>query len=85
MGGAAAQAQALESAYFCTNSAVQILGGAGFVKDHPVEKWMRDAKAMALYGLHQQAAESTLAAAELGGNLTDAELFPIPSLHASMS
>lgn len=27
-----------------TINAVQILGGNGYVKDHPVEKWMRDAK-----------------------------------------
>ncbi len=27
---------------------VQILGGHGFVKDHPVEKWMREAKAISL-------------------------------------
>jgi alkylation response protein AidB-like acyl-CoA dehydrogenase len=24
--------------------AVQILGGAGVMRDHPVEKWLRDAK-----------------------------------------
>ena len=27
---------------------VQILGGHGFVKDHPVEKWMREGKALSL-------------------------------------
>lgn len=27
---------------------VQILGGHGFVKDHPVEKWMREAKTISL-------------------------------------
>ncbi len=34
---------------------VQILGGHGFVKDHPVEKWMREAKAISLLfgGKHQ--------------------------------
>jgi alkylation response protein AidB-like acyl-CoA dehydrogenase len=27
-----------------TTDAVQVLGGAGVMRDHPVEKWMRDAK-----------------------------------------
>jgi len=27
-----------------TTDAVQVLGGAGIMRDHPVEKWMRDAK-----------------------------------------
>jgi acyl-CoA dehydrogenase len=30
---------------FVTDSAVQLLGGHGYVQDHPVEKWMRDAEA----------------------------------------
>lgn len=82
---AAAQAQAQEAAWFCTNHAVQVLGGAGYVQDHPVEKWMRDAKTLALYGLHAQAATATLAAAELGAPLDAPDLFPLPSLHASLS
>ncbi len=40
--------QANEAVMFITNNAVQILGGHGFIQDHPVEKWMRDAKTMAL-------------------------------------
>ncbi|MBO1002582.1 acyl-CoA dehydrogenase family protein [Pseudogracilibacillus auburnensis] len=36
---------------YVTNSAVQLLGGHGYVKDYPVEKWMRDAQAQVmLYG-----------------------------------
>lgn len=46
-----ARAHADETAFFVTDNAVQILGGHGFVQDHPVEKWMRDAKTLALcYG-----------------------------------
>lgn len=30
---------------FVTDSAVQLLGGHGYVQEHPVEKWMRDAQA----------------------------------------
>ncbi len=29
-----------------TSDAVQILGGHGFIQDHPVEKWMRDTKTL---------------------------------------
>ena len=46
---------------------------------------MRDAKTLALYGQHQQAAEAVIAAAALGRTLESAELFPLPSLHASLS
>lgn len=36
---------------YVTDSAVQLLGGHGFVQDYPVEKWMRDAQAQVLlYG-----------------------------------
>lgn len=33
------------SLLFVTDSAVQLLGGHGYVQEHPVEKWMRDAQA----------------------------------------
>jgi len=32
-----------------TTDAVQILGGAGYMKDEPVEKWMRDAKVFQIW------------------------------------
>src|SRR3989442_121134 len=35
---------AADMAMESTTDAVQILGGAGYMKDEPVEKWMRDAK-----------------------------------------
>lgn len=82
---AAAQSQALEAAFFCANSAVQILGGAGYLRDHPVEKWMRDVKALSLYGLHAQAASATLGCRELGKDVLSPELFPLPSLHAALT
>jgi acyl-CoA dehydrogenase len=31
-----------------TSDAVQILGGHGYLWDHPVEKWMRDARTLGL-------------------------------------
>jgi acyl-CoA dehydrogenase len=35
---------ASETAMWCTWAAVQTLGGWGYSREHPVEKWMRDAK-----------------------------------------
>jgi alkylation response protein AidB-like acyl-CoA dehydrogenase len=29
-----------------TTEAVEVLGGAGLMRDHPVERWMRDAKVL---------------------------------------
>jgi len=42
-----AAAFAAASALRVTVDAVQILGGHGYVQDHPVEKWLRDARTMA--------------------------------------
>jgi alkylation response protein AidB-like acyl-CoA dehydrogenase len=41
-----AQHQALENAKSATIDAIQIMGGAGFMQDHPAEMWMRNAAAM---------------------------------------
>jgi acyl-CoA dehydrogenase len=41
---AMAKLQASETAMWCTWAAVQTLGGWGYSREHPVEKWMRDAK-----------------------------------------
>ncbi|MBI2059795.1 MAG: acyl-CoA dehydrogenase family protein [Nitrospirae bacterium] len=40
--------QAAECALFVSNYAVQFLASAGYVRDHPVEKWMREARALTL-------------------------------------
>ena len=40
---------ASETAMFCTNQAVQIFGGYGYVKDYPVERFFRDAKVTEIY------------------------------------
>jgi alkylation response protein AidB-like acyl-CoA dehydrogenase len=42
--GSFAKAFAADIAMSATTDAVQVLGGAGIMRDHPVEKWMRDAK-----------------------------------------
>ena len=40
------RAFAADAAMSITTDAVQVLGGAGIMRDHPVEKWMRDAKVL---------------------------------------
>lgn len=42
----AAQHQALKIGQSATIDAVQVMGGAGFMQDHPAEMWMRNAAAM---------------------------------------
>ncbi|MGH9104175.1 MAG: acyl-CoA dehydrogenase family protein [Acidimicrobiales bacterium] len=38
-----------EAAVWVTEQAIQVLGGAGYVKDHPVERWYRDAKVYTIF------------------------------------
>lgn len=40
---------ATDAAMQVTTDAVQVLGGAGYVKDHPVERYMREAKVMQIF------------------------------------
>ncbi len=47
--GAAAKCFASDAAMEITTDAVQLLGGAGYVKDYPVERMMRDAKITQIY------------------------------------
>lgn len=42
--GSMAKCYAADVAVWVTHQAVQILGGAGYMRDHPVEKWYRDAR-----------------------------------------
>lgn len=46
----AARVFAAEAAMFVTTQAVQVFGGYGYMRDYPVEKLMRDARAMSLLG-----------------------------------
>ncbi len=75
----AARAQADEAAFFVTDNAVQILGGHGYIQDHPVEKWMRDAKALALVGGSLESADLRSAAHLLGEPWRD-DLLPVDLL-----
>lgn len=40
---------AADTAMKVTTDAVQIMGGVGYTRDYPTEKWMRDAKIMQIY------------------------------------
>ncbi|MGE0870661.1 MAG: acyl-CoA dehydrogenase family protein [Kofleriaceae bacterium] len=60
--GHAAFLQAVECALFVTNYAVQLHGSHGYVEDFPVEKWMREARAIALMTGGVDAARADLGA-----------------------
>jgi acyl-CoA dehydrogenase len=47
--GSMAKAFCGDMAMTVTTAAVQILGGYGYMRDYPVEKWFRDAKIMSIY------------------------------------
>lgn len=40
--------ECIEAALWVTDQGVQLLGGHGYTRDHPVEKWMREARALSL-------------------------------------
>jgi acyl-CoA dehydrogenase len=47
--GSMSKLKAGEVAVSVTDKAVQILGGAGFLREHPVERWYRDAKIYTIF------------------------------------
>jgi len=55
-----------EAAMRAGDDAVQLHGGSGFMRDYPVEKWMRDAKQLQLCGLTAEHADQIAAAVALG-------------------
>lgn len=46
---AEANGQALGTAVLCGDDGVQVLGGHGYIRDHPVEKWFRDAVTLSVF------------------------------------
>jgi butyryl-CoA dehydrogenase len=44
-----AKLYATEAAVWCANEAIQVHGAAGYVDDHPVERWFRDVRVTTLY------------------------------------
>jgi hypothetical protein len=78
---AMAIAECHEGAMFVTNSAVQVLGGAGFIQDFPVEKWMRDAKAHMAYALPHQVCDLFVGRLALeGSSMRLEEDAPMPEM-----
>lgn len=65
--GAASKCLAGDMAMQVTTDAVQIFGGAGYVKDYPVERYMRDAKITQIYEGTNQIQRIVMARALLKG------------------
>ena len=66
LASARAISHAQQTAMKCGDDGVQLHGGAGFMRDYAVEKYMRDAKQLALCGLPMACADQLAAAVELG-------------------
>lgn len=69
---------ALEAAMRAGDDAVQLHGGSGFMRDYPVEKWMRDAKQLQLCAMTAEHADQLAAAVALGAPLDPALVLPGP-------
>jgi len=78
LASARAISHAHETAMRAGDDAVQLHGGAGFMRDYPVEKYMRDAKQLALYGMPAGCADQLAAAIELGREPSLALVLPWP-------
>ena len=57
---------AADMAMEVTTDAVQILGGTGYMKDEPVEKWMRDAKVFQIWEGTSQVQRLVISREEIG-------------------
>ena len=79
---AQAVAHAHEVAMRCADDAVQLHGGAGFMRDVIVEKMMRDAKQLALVGMTAEQMDQLATAIELRGELDPALVLPTPESQA---
>ncbi len=71
-------AHAHEAAMRCGDDGVQLHGGAGFMRDYPVEKYMRDAKQLGVCGLPAACADQLAAAIEIGRPLDLGLVLPTP-------
>ncbi len=63
---AQAAVHANEAAFRAADNAVQLLGGAGYVQDYPVEKWLRDTKTLALSAPTDQLSQLAVTGLALG-------------------
>ena len=67
-----------EAAMRAGDEAVQLHGGSGFMRDYPVEKFMRDAKQLQLCGMTAEHADQLAAILALGSTLDPALVLPGP-------
>ena len=59
---------ATEAAVRCANNAIQVHGGSGYVDDHPVERYLRDARVTTLYEGTSQIQKLIIARSATGVN-----------------
>ena len=67
---------ALEAAMRAGDDAVQLHGGSGFMRDYPVEKWMRDAKQLQVCAMTAEQADQLAAQIALGRPIDPALVLP---------
>lgn len=67
-----------EAAMRCGDDGVQLHGGAGFMRDYAVEKFMRDAKQLGLCGMTAEHADQLAGAIALGGPVDPGLVLPTP-------
>ncbi|MBK8214114.1 MAG: acyl-CoA dehydrogenase family protein [Myxococcales bacterium] len=75
---------ALEAAMRAGDTAVQLHGGAGFMRDYPVEKLMRDAKQLQLCVLTSAQADQLAAAVEVGRPIPLGLVLPTPETQSTL-
>jgi butyryl-CoA dehydrogenase len=63
-----AKLHATEAAVECANTAIQVHGGAGYVDDHPVERYFRDARVTTIYEGTSQIQQMLIGRAMTGVN-----------------
>ncbi len=85
LASARAIAHAHETAMRCGDDGVQLHGGAGFMRDYLVEKYMRDAKQLSLYGMPTSCAEQLAAAIELGRTPDLSVVLPWPDSQSAFT
>ncbi|MDQ3939721.1 MAG: acyl-CoA dehydrogenase, partial [Actinomycetota bacterium] len=64
---AEANGLALGAAIRCGDDAVQVLGGHGYIRDHPVEKWFRDAVTLSVFDAPDLAGDAMVARSVFAG------------------
>jgi alkylation response protein AidB-like acyl-CoA dehydrogenase len=67
---------ALEAAMRAGDDAVQLHGGSGFMRDYPVEKWMRDSKQLQLCAMTAEQADQLAALIALDRPIDAALVLP---------